>query len=40
LKPQPLRQLKPKKYKTPKMPDPSVSFQPMQKISPIYNVTI
>lgn len=40
LKPSALRQLKPKKYKQPTLPDPNVSFQPMQKISPIYNVTI
>ena len=40
LKPAGLRALKPKKYKTPQMPDPSVSFQPMQKTSPIYNVVI
>ncbi len=40
LKPAPLRPLKPKKYKKPALPDPSVSFQPMQKISPIYNVTV
>jgi hypothetical protein len=40
LKPAPLRPLKPKKYKKPVLPDPSVSFQPMQKTSPIYNVTV
>lgn len=40
LKPAALRKLKPKKYKTPTLPDPAVSFQPMQKISPIYNVTV
>lgn len=40
LKPAPLRALKPKKYKQPTLPDPNLSFQPMQKISPIYNVTI
>lgn len=40
LKPAPLRPLKPKKYKQPTLPDPSISFQPMQKTSPIYNVTI
>jgi hypothetical protein len=40
LKPQALRALVPKKYKTPVEPDPKVSFQPMQKISPIYNVTV
>ena len=40
LKPKPLRPLKPKKYKQPTLPDPSLSFQPMQKTSPIYSVTI
>lgn len=40
LKPDGLRPLKPKKYKQPTLPDPNLSFQPMQKISPIYNVTI
>jgi hypothetical protein len=40
LKPDGLRPLKPKKYKQPTLPDPSVSFQPMQQISPIYNVTV
>lgn len=40
LKPDGLRPLKPKKYKKPSLPDPSVSFQPMQQISPIYNVTV
>jgi hypothetical protein len=40
LKPAALRPLKEKKYKVPTMPDPSVSFQPMQKISPIYNITV
>lgn len=40
LKPAPLRPLKPKKYKQPTLPDPNLSFQPMQKVSPIYNVTI
>jgi len=40
LKPAPLRPLKPKKYKKPTLPDPSVSFQPMQKTTPIYNVVI
>jgi hypothetical protein len=40
LKPAPLRPLKPKKYKKPALPDPSVSFQPMQKTSPIYNVVV
>jgi hypothetical protein len=40
LKPAPLRPLKPKKYKQPTLPDPNVSFQPMQKTSPIYSVTI
>ena len=40
LKPDGLRPLKPKKYKKPSLPDPSVSFQPMQQISPIYNMTV
>jgi hypothetical protein len=40
LKPDALRPLKPKQYKKPTLPDPIVSFQPMQKISPIYNVTV
>lgn len=40
LKPVALRALKPKKYKKPTMPDPAVSFQPMQKTTPIYNVVI
>jgi hypothetical protein len=40
LKPQALRALKVKKYKTPTMPDPSLSFQPMQKTTPIYSVTV
>jgi hypothetical protein len=40
LKPAPLRPLRPKKYKKPALPDPSVSFQPMQKTTPIYDVTI
>lgn len=40
LKPDGLRPLKPKKYKKPAMPDPNVSFQPMQQISPIYNITV
>lgn len=40
LKPTALRPLKPKKYKQPKLPDPSVSFQPMRKTTPIYDVTI
>lgn len=40
LKPEALRALVPKKYKKPAEPDPAVSFQPMQKISPIYNVTV
>jgi hypothetical protein len=40
LKPDGLRPLKPKKYKKPSLPDPSVSFQPMQQISPIYNITV
>ena len=40
LKPEGLRALKPETYKQPVLPDPSVSFQPMQKASPIYNVTV
>jgi hypothetical protein len=40
LKPAPLRPLKPKKYKQPTLPDPNVSFQPMRKSTPIYDVTI
>jgi hypothetical protein len=40
VKPPPLRPLKPKKYKSPVLPDPSVSFQPMQKTTPIYNVIV
>ena len=40
LKPAPLRPLRPKKYKKPALPDPSVSFQPMRKTTPIYDVTI
>ena len=40
VKPAPLRPLKPKKYKKPALPDPGVSFQPMRKTSPIYDVTI
>lgn len=40
LKPSALRPLKPKKYKQPIMPDPALSFQPMQKTTPIYNITV
>lgn len=40
LKPVALRALVPKKFKTPTLPDPNVSFQPMQKVSPIYNATV
>jgi hypothetical protein len=40
LKPAALRPLTPKKYKKPTMPDPALSFQPMQHTSPIYNVTV
>jgi len=40
LKPAALRPLKPKKYKKPTMPDPAVSFQPMQHTSPIYTATV
>jgi len=40
LKPAPLRPLAEKKYTVPTVPDPSLSFQPMQKVSPIYNVIV
>ena len=40
LKPAALRPLRPKKYKKPTMPDPAVSYQPMQHTSPIYSVTV
>lgn len=40
LKPEVLRGKKPPKLKNPTMPDPVVSFQPMQQISPIYNITV
>jgi hypothetical protein len=40
LKPEPLRALVPEKYKTPVMPDPSLSFQPMQHKSPIYDAIV
>jgi hypothetical protein len=40
LKPAALRPLKPKKYKKPTIPDPSVSFQPMRHTSPIYDATV
>lgn len=40
LKPEALRALKPKNYKQPVLPDPSVSFQPMRQTSPIYSVTV
>lgn len=40
LKPEGLRPLKPKKYEKPALPDPDLSFQPMQQTSPIYNITI
>ena len=40
LKPAALRPLKPKKYKKPAQPDPSLSFQPMRHISPIYDITV
>lgn len=33
----PALRYKPKKYKTPKLPDPKVSFQPMSHTSPIYD---
>jgi hypothetical protein len=40
LKPAGLLPLKPKKYKKPTLPDPSVSYQPMRKTSPIYDITV
>jgi hypothetical protein len=40
IKPEALRAKKPPQLKTPTMPDPVVSFQPMQQISPIYNITV
>lgn len=40
LKPEALRALKPKQYKQPVLPDPSLSFQPMQQKSPIYDITV
>ena len=40
VKPAALRALKPKFYKKPTMPDPAVSFQPMQHTTPIYSVTV
>lgn len=40
LKPAALRALKPKDYKQPVLPDPSVSFQPMRQTSPIYSITV
>lgn len=40
LKPEPLRYIKPKVYEKPSLPDPDLSFQPMQVTSPIYNITI
>ena len=40
LKPEGLRAKEPPKYKTPTLPDPDVSFQPMKQTSPIYNITI
>ena len=40
LKPEALRALKPKQYKQPVLPDPSISFQPMQQKSPIYDITV
>uniref|UniRef100_A0A6C0CGK9 phosphoinositide phospholipase C n=1 Tax=viral metagenome TaxID=1070528 RepID=A0A6C0CGK9_9ZZZZ len=40
LKPEPLRAIVPEKYKTPVMPDPSISFQPMRKTSPIYDIKV
>ena len=40
LKPEPLRAIVPEKYKTPVMPDPSTSFQPMAKTSPVYQIQV
>lgn len=40
LKPEPLRAIVPEKYKTPVMPDPSISFQPQQKTTPIYDIQV
>jgi hypothetical protein len=40
LKPEALRAKKPPKLKVPTLPDPVVSFQPMRKISPIYDITV
>lgn len=40
LKPEGLRAIAPPKYKTPTLPDPDKSFQPMQLTSPIYNITV
>ncbi len=40
LKPEGLRAIEPPKYKTPTLPDPDKSFQPMQLTSPIYNITV
>uniref|UniRef100_A0A6C0AIW2 phosphoinositide phospholipase C n=1 Tax=viral metagenome TaxID=1070528 RepID=A0A6C0AIW2_9ZZZZ len=40
LKPEALRALAVKKYAQPVLPDPAVSFQPMQKTSPIYTITV
>lgn len=40
LKPEGLRAIEPPKYKTPTLPDPDKSFQPMQLTSAIYNITV
>jgi hypothetical protein len=40
IKPEALRPIKVKEYKKPTLPDPDLSFQPMQQSSPIYNITI
>jgi hypothetical protein len=40
LKPAALRPLVPKKYTKPQLPDPAVSYQPMQHTTPIYSAKI
>ena len=40
LKPEGLRPLKPVDYRRPDLPDPDLSFQPMQQTTPMYNLTI
>ena len=39
LKPAALRAIAPKQYDSPTTPDPALSFQPMQKSSPLYSIT-